>query len=62
MAFKLSIKGICILIAIILGFLFPAYLIDALKLTDDEKAREARGKACASFGFLVIFFILLINS
>lgn len=62
MAFRLSLKGICILIAVILAFLFPAYLIDALKLTDEEKAREARGKACASFGFLVIFFILLINS
>ena len=62
MTFQLSIKGICILIAILLGFLFPAYLIDALKLTDDEKAREARGKACVSFGFLVVFFILLMNS
>ena len=62
MALQLSIKGICILIAIILGFLFPAYFIDAFKLEDAEKAQEARGKACASFGFLVIFFILLINS
>ena len=48
--------------AILVGFLFPAYLIDALKQTDGEKAQDARGKACASFGFLVIFFILLINS
>ncbi|MBQ7001746.1 MAG: hypothetical protein IJN67_12010 [Oscillospiraceae bacterium] len=48
--------------AIIVGFLFPAYLIDAIRLTDEEKARDARGKACAGFGFLVIFFILLINS
>lgn len=62
MTLQLSFKGICILVAIILGFLFPAYLIDALKLTDAEKAGEARGKACASFGFLVIFLILLINS
>ena len=62
MALNLSIKGICIIISIILGFLFPAYLIDALKLEDEEKARSARGKACTSFGFLVIFFILLINS
>ena len=56
------LQGICTIVAIILGFLFPSYLVDALKLTDDEKAREARGKACASFGFLVIIFILLINS
>lgn len=56
------LQGICTIVAIILGFLVPSYLVDALKLTDDEKAREARGKACASFGFLVIIFILLINS
>ena len=56
------LQGICTIVAIILGFLCPSYLVDALKLTDDEKAREARGKACASFGFLVIIFILLINS
>lgn len=62
MAFQLSVKGICVLFAVILGFLFPAYLIDAVRLADEEKAREARGKACASFGFLMIFFILLINS
>ena len=62
MTLQLSLKGICIVITILLGFLFPAYLIDAVKLTNEEKAREARGKACASFGFLVIFFILLINS
>ena len=59
MAFQLTLKGICIIAAIILGFLFPAWLVDALKLTDEEKAR---GRACASFGFLVIFFIFLVNS
>ena len=48
--------------AIIVGFLFPAYLIDAIRLTDKEKAGEARGKACVSFGFLVIFLMLLINA
>ena len=62
MAFQLTLKGICTIAAIILGFLFPAWLVDALKLTDEEKAREARGRACASFGFLVIFFIFLVNS
>ena len=62
MSVMLTLKGICIIIAIILGFLFPAYLIDALKLNAPEKAQNARGKACAAFGFLVIFFIVLINS
>ena len=60
--FGLVLKGMCIAAAIILGFLFPAELIDAIRLTDEEEARDARGKACACFGFLVIFFILLINS
>ena len=62
MAFQLILKGICIIVAIILGFLFPAYLIDALKSDAPEKAQNARGKAYAAFGFLVIFFIALINS
>ena len=43
-----------LLAAAILGFLFPAELIDALKSTDEKKARDARGKACICFGFLVI--------
>ena len=62
MSVMLTLKGICIIIAMILGFLFPAYLIDALITEDAEKALNARGKACATFGFLVIFFIALINS
>ena len=60
--FGLVVKGICIITAIILGFLFPARLIDAIRLADEEEARDSRGQACACFGFLVIFFILLINS
>ena len=45
--------------AIILGFLFPAELIDAIRGTDEKKAQGARGKACACFGFLIIFLLLL---
>lgn len=48
--------------AIILGFLFPAELIEALKATDEKKVQDARGKACACFGFLVVFLVLLINA
>lgn len=44
---------------IILAFRFPGYLIDALKQEDEEMARDARGKACASFGFLVILLVWL---
>ncbi|MBR3950031.1 MAG: hypothetical protein IKJ84_05085 [Oscillospiraceae bacterium] len=62
MDFGATLMTFAIVAAIIVGFLFPAWLIDAIRLADEEKARDARGKACACFGFLVIFFILLINS
>lgn len=62
MNFGMILVTVATIAAILVGFLFPAYLIDAVRLTDEEKARDARGKACASFGYLVIFFILLINS
>ena len=62
MNFGMLLVTVATIAAILAGFLFPAYLIDVVRLTDEEKARDARGKACASFGYLVIFFILLINS
>ena len=62
MNFGMILVTVATIAAILVGFLFPAYRIDAVRLTDEEKARDARGKACASFGYLVIFFILLINS
>ena len=55
------LRGIVIVVAVILAFLFPAYLIDAIRLQDEGKARDARGKACASFGFLVILLILILG-
>ena len=62
MNFGMLLVTVATIAAILVGFLFPAYLIDAVRLTDEEKSRDARGKACVSFGYLVIFFILLINS
>ena len=50
-----------IIIAILLAFLFPAYLIDAIRETEGKKARDARGKVCASFGFLFIFLLLILS-
>ena len=55
------LRGTVILITIILAFLFPAYLIDAIRLADGEKARDARGKACAGFGFLVMLLMLILG-
>lgn len=59
MSFLVGLRGIFTLIFIILVFLFPAYLIDAIRLQDEEKARDARGKACASFGCAVILLLIL---
>ena len=49
--FGLVLKGMCTVTAIILGFLFPAELIDALKLTDEEKARDAGARPVPVLGF-----------
>jgi len=48
------------LLIVILAFNFPAKLIDALKLEDGEKAREARTNACACFGFMMLLLVWLI--
>ena len=50
-----------VIIAIVLAFLFPAWLIDAIRETDEKKARDARGKACAGFGFLFLFLLLILS-
>lgn len=54
------LRWIILIAAIILAFLFPAELIDAIKTED--KDRKYRGRACACFGFLIMFLILLIRS
>lgn len=58
--FGLVLAGLCLVTVIILAFLFPAYLIDAIRLTDAEKAQEARGKACASFGCMILLILWLV--
>ena len=39
-----GMERIILLAAAILGFLFPAELIDALRATEEKKARDAREK------------------
>lgn len=56
----MTLKWIAVVGAIILAFLFPAELIDAIK--NEDKDRKYRGRACACFGFLIMFMILLIRS
>ena len=54
-------RWIIIIAAIILAFLFPAELVDAIRTVDEEKARDYRGRACACFGFLIIFLLLILG-
>lgn len=48
------------LLIVILAFHFPAKLIDALKLEEEEQAREARTNACACFGIMILLLVWLI--
>lgn len=47
--------GILIGVAAILGFLFPALLIDAIKEPENFKAKT---KACICFGIIVLSILL----
>ena len=52
---------IAIILATILAFLFPAYLIHAIRC-EEEKATSFKAKACLTFGALVFIVLALINS
>ena len=52
---------VAIVIATILGVLFPAYLIDAIR-SNDEKAEKSKVKACIVFGAIVLITLMIINS
>ena len=51
-----------IIIAVVLACIFPACLIDARRSTDEDKAYDARNKACAMFGGIVLCILLVANS
>lgn len=55
------IINLAIIIATILGVLFPAYLIDAIRC-NDKKDNNSKEKACIIFGAIVFITLLLINS
>ncbi len=46
----------------ILGFLFPKYLILAIRTQEEEKAKEYQTKACVCFGLLMFCIALFLNS
>lgn len=52
---------VLVIIAVICAFLFPSYLIDAIKSDDEETVKTAKKLSCITFGtvFLIIGFIIL---
>ena len=52
---------IVIVIATVLGILFPAYLVDAIR-GNDEKAEKSKVKACLAFGAIVFIALVMIRS
>ena len=52
---------VLIIIAVICAFLFPSFLIDAIKSNDEETVKNAKKLSCITFGtlFLIIGFIIL---
>lgn len=53
--------NIAIVLATILGILFPAYLIDAIRC-EGKKAEESKQKACVVFGAIVLITLMILRS
>jgi uncharacterized membrane protein SpoIIM required for sporulation len=54
---------VLLIIAAICGFLFPYFLIDAIKSNDEETIKTAKTMSCITFGVLILiigFFILVL--
>ncbi|MGN0791404.1 MAG: hypothetical protein ACI4NL_00980 [Christensenellales bacterium] len=56
------LMNIAIVIATVLGFIFPAVLIDAIRSDDEDKAYSGRENACVIFGVIVFIILLIANS
>lgn len=51
-----------IIILTILGFIFPAFLINAIRSNNDEEVSKYKILSCISFAIIVCFMAMLINS
>ena len=56
------LMNIATVIATVLGFIFPAVLIDAIRSDDEDKAYSGREKVYAIFGVIVFIILLIANS
>ena len=45
---------VLIIIAVICAFLFPSFLIDAIKSNDEENAKIAKTLSCITFGVVIL--------
>lgn len=46
--------------SIILAFAFPAFLVDAIREQDENKAYKARFFACIAFGVIVLAITVIV--
>lgn len=53
---------IMIIVATILGIAFPAYLINAIRSSDEDIASNNKVKACMVLGALVFILLAMVNS
>lgn len=53
---------IMIIVATILGIAFPAYLINAIRSSDEDISSDNKIKACMVFGALVFISLAIVNS
>ena len=53
---------LCIALLTALGCLFPALLVDVLKMSpEDPGYREKRYRMCACFGVIMFLLVLILN-
>ena len=53
---------LCIALLVVLGCLFPALLVDVLKMNpEDKNYRDKRYAMCACFGAILFLLVLILN-
>ena len=58
----MKLVDIMIIVATVLGIAFPAYLIEAIRSSDENISSSSKVKACIIFGVLVFVSLAIFNS
>ena len=53
--------SIAVILLVVLGCLFPALLIDAIKATEEKDIAEKRYQVCACFGAILFLLVMILN-